>query len=193
MLTLKDISIQKTPAKCMLPSSGVEVTMKAVPYCDVLAIRAAFVQPQVPFKDDPNKGSLADKIPDYHDAAYQAELREWTRSCRIVTIARSMGFVPAIEQAEPPVTSVPPAAKVEFGSALMTTWAMAVEEELTSVLTEKDLATLGDCLDRLHGEGDAASGAVDPKAFSSLSAPVQAAVKALVDLLSQTSSPNTTA
>lgn len=178
VLTLADLSADVKKIKVKIPSRGVEVELKTFPYAELLAIRAAFTRPSAPVRPNPHKGSLAAPEPDFHDPAYQLEMQEWSRSVRIVSIARAMGFVPGIESKDP---------KITFDSEHITQWCVAVEEELAGVLSEFDLTTLGNALDMAQGEGE---GELDPKAFSSLPAPTLAAVKMLADLLR---SPNATA
>jgi len=176
-LTLADLSVEREQVSVTIPSLKKEVQLRAIPFAEVLQIRAALTKPQPPLKKNPLKGTLAPEEPDYRDAAYQEEFNDYARAVKLAMIARSMGYVPGIAQND---------STCGFGGEHMAAWVNAVEEEFGSVLTEDDVLALGQAYERVNGEQEK-SGELDPKVFSSLPVNVQAAITGLVECLSHPS------
>lgn len=176
---ISQLTKSKEPLKVTIPSSGVETSMQAITFKDERICEEAFEPPTVPTRKDLSRGSIAaPDVPDENDPKYLKELYEYRTSVRIVKVARAMGLTPAKEQAD---------SKVAFASDKMDEWAAAIVEEMTTAFTSDDLAHLGREFDRVQGGVVATGGTdIDPKAFSSLPAPVQAAVKGLAALLAET-------
>lgn len=161
-LTLADISVEREELTVRIPSLKKDVRMKAIPFAEVLQIRAALVKPQPPLKPNPRKGHLAPPEPDLHDPVYAAEFNDYIRAVHLAIIARSLGYTPALESSSP---------AHRFGGENMAAWVNAVEEEFGSVLTEDDVLALNRAYARVSGEADADDGGeLDPKASSSLPA-----------------------
>ena len=68
------------------------VRVRALTHAEKVAVRSVFVPPEPPLMPDPNKGSLAPKIPNVDDPEYIYQSERWQGRFERACVAIATGF-----------------------------------------------------------------------------------------------------
>ena len=112
----------------VLRGKDVEVRPAAASLID--AVYALFPRPQPPMVQDPDRGSLAPKVPDLRDAAFVAAVTEWNQKTDRMEAAIAIGL-----EVERDGLGV-------IDRARLKAWCEAAEAELGAALTREEIAAI---------------------------------------------------
>lgn len=92
-MKLADLLTRNRTADIELPGVGT-VTIRALTWADDRALKDAVPAPVPPLHKDPEKGSLAPKVPDTDDPGYRRAEDDWYDRQAVVRLAVAMGLEP---------------------------------------------------------------------------------------------------
>lgn len=125
---------------------GVTVRPRPLTLREAAAVRESFPRPIPPLVKDPAKGSLAPKIPDEQDPEYRRACQANYYAVLVAEAAIAVGW-----------TTGGAGFKADAAREDRDAWLRAASTEIAGVLTEPELAAIGDALARADRDLEAAA------------------------------------